>query len=276
MQHQGTLAQWQTFVAAPCKGSPILVFSACVAFAGPLLRFAGLDCGAFHLYGASSKGKTTALQVPASAWGSGADPAISQDSYIGRWNTTGNALEATAAAHNDMLLALDEMGTCDARDFGKVIYDLFGGKGKSCLNKNSTLQAQRTWRIQGLSTGEISVQQKIKEDSGRKPKTGHLVRMVDIPIREGVIRETHGKSAGDIAMTLKKATARFYGTAGPAFLEGLIRFKPDTPALQHWIQAEVDALHNCDSTLVKPDLFHNSGESDDAFPPALPWLQPGE
>jgi putative DNA primase/helicase len=67
--------------------------------------------------------------------------------------------------------------------------------------------------------------------------------MVDIPIREGVIRETHGKSAGDFAMDLKKAAGRFYGTAGPEFLERLIRFKPDTQALQHWIQGEVDALH---------------------------------
>jgi putative DNA primase/helicase len=135
LHSRGSLAQWQTFVAEPCKGNTILVFSACVAFAGPQLRFAGVDCGGFHLYGASSKGKTTALQVGASAWGCGAGPAISQDSYIGRWNTTGNALEATAAAYNDRLLALDEMGTCDARDFGKVIYDLFGGKGKSRLNK---------------------------------------------------------------------------------------------------------------------------------------------
>jgi hypothetical protein len=35
------------------------------------------------------------------------------------------------------------MGTCDVKNFGKVIYDLLGGRGKSRLDKNSLLQAQR-------------------------------------------------------------------------------------------------------------------------------------
>ncbi len=183
----GSLVEWNHQVVGPCAGNPILVFSLSAGFAGPLLKPAGLDSGGFHFYGASSKGKTTALQVGASVWGSGADPAVSDASYISRWNTTGNALEAIAAAHNDILLPLDEMGTFGGRDFGKSVYDLFGGQGKSRLNKNSTLQAQRTWRVFGLSTGEISVRQKIEEEPGRKSKAGQLVRLADVPIAQGVI-----------------------------------------------------------------------------------------
>jgi hypothetical protein len=240
MRSGGSLDRWKTFVAGSCIGNPILVFSLCVGFAGPLLRITNLDSGGFHLYGASSKGKTTALQVAASIWGCGADPAaLSENAYIGRWNTTGNALEGTAAAHNDGLLALDEMGTCNARDFGKVIYDLFGGRGKSRLNKNATLQAHRTWRIQGLSTGELSVRQKIEEESGRAAKAGHLVRMLDIPIHGGVVKDSHSRPPGEFVNRLKSACGRFYGTAGPAFLERLVTCEQDTQSLQRKIQQRV-------------------------------------
>ncbi len=240
MHRQGTLEHWRTHIAEPCAGNPLLIFSLCTAFAGCLLKFANLDSGGFHIYGSSSKGKTTALQVAASVWGCGADPAISENSYIGRWNTTGNALEAIAAAHNDNLLTLDEMGTCSSRDFGKVVYDLFGGKGKSRLNKNSALQAQRAWRILGLSTGEISVLQKIEEDSGRKAKTGQLIRLVDIPIDKGVIQDSHGRADGDFVNQLKKACSTYYGSAGSAFLENLVKTEIDILSLRRSIQELVD------------------------------------
>lgn len=243
MRSHGSLDQWKALVARRCQGNPVLIFSLCTAFSGPLLKFANMDCGGFHLYGGSSTGKTTALQTAASVWGCGADPSVSEDSYIGRWNTTGNALEATASAHNDGLLALDEMGTCDSRDFGKVIYDLFGGKGKSRLSKNSTLQAQRTWRIMGLSTGEISVAQKIEEDTGKAAKAGHLNRMVDIPINEGVIVDSHGKAAGEFANDLKMAASQFFGTAGPQFIDQLTTHKNDVQNLHHNIQNEIDVWH---------------------------------
>ncbi|MEW8288230.1 MAG: DUF927 domain-containing protein [Candidatus Thiodiazotropha endolucinida] len=240
MHAQGTLSQWQVHVAEPCLGNPILLFSLCTALAGSLLKYSGLDCGGFHLYGGSSKGKTTSLQVGASVWGCGSDPAVSDESHICRWNTTGNALEATAAAHNDGFLSLDEMGTCDARDFGKVIYDLFGGKGKSRLNKSSILQPQRTWRIMGLSTGEISVLQKIEEDSGRKAKTGQLIRLIDVPIQDGVVHDYHGNQPGKFVNQLKKACGTYFGTAGPAFLGNLIKTEMDITALKHSIQTKVE------------------------------------
>ena len=241
MHAKGTIKQWQGFVAKPCVGNPTLLFAVCAAFAAPLFKFASLDSGGFHFYGTSSKGKTTTLQAAASVWGSGADPAVSESSYIGRWNTTGNAVEATASAHNDILLALDEIGTCDSKNFGKVIYDLFGGRGKSRLQKNSTLQPERTWRILGLSSGEISVRQKIEEDTGRRAMAGQLIRMLDIPIKdEGVILNSHGITTKDFVDDFKKKCGEFYGTAGPMFIEHLIDSQPDAAQLRQVIQDEID------------------------------------
>lgn len=240
MHARGTLKQWQKFVAEPCRNNPMLAFAVCAAFAGPLLKFAGLECGGFHLYGRTSKGKTTALQVAATVWGSGGDPSEDEGSFISRWNTTGNALEGIAAAHNDGFLALDEMGTCDARDFGKVVYDLHGGKGKSRMTKTAALQASRTWRLLSVSTGEISVRQKIEENSGRKARAGQLVRLADIPIGNGLIISVPEPGRGKFIDDLKRHSGRYFGTVGPAFLEALISEHQEVPRLHFAVQSAVD------------------------------------
>lgn len=239
MRAKGTLKQWQRAVADACRGNPFLLLALCCPFAGPLLKFAGMDSCGFHLYGESSQGKTTALQIAASVWGCGADPATSSETYIRSWNTTGNALEGLAAAHNDGLLALDEMGTCDAADFGKVVYDLAGGQGKSRMTKESELREQRFWRILFLSTGEISVRQRI-EDGTRRAKAGQLNRFLDIPVETRLIADAHGKPPEQFVNELKRACATFYGTAGPEFVRKLIDYLDDIQSLQGCVREGVE------------------------------------
>lgn len=77
---KGTPAQWRERVGALCAGNSRLVFAVSCAFAGPLLRPAGMESGGFHFRGDSSSGKTTALKLAASVYG-GAD-------YLQRWRTT--------------------------------------------------------------------------------------------------------------------------------------------------------------------------------------------
>jgi uncharacterized protein (DUF927 family) len=102
--------------------------------------------------------------VGASVWGCGADPADAPEAaFIRKWNSTANALEGLAAAHTDGVMILDELQSCAAKDFGSVIYNLFGGQGKSAMDASRNLKKQRAWRILSLSTGEISSKQKIEE-----------------------------------------------------------------------------------------------------------------
>ncbi len=94
-------ADWRDRIGALCVGNSRLVFAVACAFAGPLLRPAGMESGGFHIRGDSSSGKTTALRLAASVYGG--------PSYMQRWRTTDNALEAIAAQHCDSLLILDEL-----------------------------------------------------------------------------------------------------------------------------------------------------------------------
>jgi hypothetical protein len=224
----GSLSEWQKNVVGPCQGNPLLTFALCVGFTGPLLHPLGLDSGGFHFFGTTSRGKTTALQVAASVFGNGADPAhAGKDSMIRRWNTTANGAEGLAATHNDNLLALDELGTCAARDYSALVYMLTGGQGKAAMDAHRNLTAMRAWRVLILSTGEISTRAKISED--RTPRGGQQVRLLDIRVPDdGVVVDSHESSAAEFIDQLKETCSSCYGTAGPAFVRALVKNFPTT------------------------------------------------
>jgi len=242
LRQQGSLQDWQTHVALPCRGNAYLITAVCMAFAPPLLKAAAAESGGIHYYGRSSRGKTTAAQVAASVIGCGADPSDAPEhAYIQRWNSTANGLEGLTAAHNDSLLILDEIHTFGGKDFGQVAYNITSGKGKTVSDRDRNLKQQRTWRTFVLSTGEISVRQKIEEE-GNKVRAGQLVRLADVPVHDNIIQDTHGMDPADFALQLKRACAQYYGTAMPAFIKALIeRFHYFHPFAAHIKQALAEA-----------------------------------
>lgn len=246
LYHRGTLDDWNRTVVALCRSNPLLFFALLVGLTGPLLRFAELESGGFHYYGRSSHGKTTAAQVAASVWGNGADPAEAPDrAFVQKWNSTANAFEALLSAHNDGLLVLDEIHTCDAKDFGAVIYNMAGGKGRQALDRDRQLRRNRKWRAMYFSTGEISVLRRLQAD-GREVHAGQLLRLIDIPIEGGIITDAAGGQTAAYADRLKAACARYFGVAGPALVHELIMNYDDARALtgtvKTLIERHTDAL----------------------------------
>ena len=182
------MASWpRRSVAAPAAGNSRLVFALCCAFAGPLLRLAGMESGGIHLRGNSSQGKTTALKVAASVWG--------RPSYMQRWRTTDNALEATAVQHCDGLLILDEFGQLDPRVAGECAYMLANDQEKGRATRSGLTRKRRTWRLLFLSSGEVSLADHMAE-AGKRTRAGMEVRMLDVPLDAGAgmggIEALHG------------------------------------------------------------------------------------
>ncbi|WP_313458273.1 DUF927 domain-containing protein [Pseudomonas sp.] len=214
----GTLEQWQSQIGALCVGNHRLAFVVSTAFAGPLLHLLGHESGGFHLYGDSSGGKTTHLQVAASVYGG---PRL-----VRSWRSTDNALESIAAAHSDGLLILDEIGMCDARIIGETVYMLGNGTGKARANDRG--QAGRTvqeWRLLFLSTGEKTLAQHMAE-ANKELKAGMEVRMLAVPANAskglGMFDTLCGfEDAAALSDALKLRVSKFYGTPLTAFLEAL-------------------------------------------------------
>jgi len=214
-RRSGELEQWQREVGALCVDNSRLVFAVCCALAGPMLRPAEVESGGVHFRGDSSQGKTTALKVAASVWG--------RPSYMQRWRTTDNALEATAVQHCDGLLILDEFGQLDPRVAGEVAYMLANDQEKGRATRGGLARKRRTWRLLWLSSGEVSLAQHM-EAAAKTPRAGQEVRMLDIPLDAGGgmggIEVLHGHDGPAVlADAIVSAGARFYGTPGRAWLE---------------------------------------------------------
>jgi putative DNA primase/helicase len=216
-RQKGTIDAWRETVAKRCAGNSRLLFAVSCAFAGSLLKLAGVDSGGFHLCGGSSSGKTTALRVAASIWGG--------DDFMQRWRTTENALESTAAQHCDTVLILDEIAQLEPSKAGECAYMLANESGKARSRQSGMPRTRLAWRVLFLSAGEIGLADHVAE-SGKRVHTGQEVRMVDLPADAGggrgafdVLHDFEAQGASSFADALAAATRANYGVAGIAFLE---------------------------------------------------------
>lgn len=215
---KGTIEHWKSEVAAKCRENPLLLLAVSLAFSGPLLDLLDLDLGGgLHYRGASSRGKSTAIFAATSVWGS---PRLK-----GSWRATTNGLEAFASSLNGMLLTLDEMAETSGRELGQAIYMLANGVPKTRMGSSEMRVSTKRWRLPILSSGEISVKEKLQE-AGQKEMGGHQVRLVDVEAdtrRFGLFDYLHGAAGpGAFSDTIKCATSTSYGTAGPLFVERLL------------------------------------------------------
>lgn len=216
-RQQGELADWLRDVAAPSAGNSRLVFALCCAFGGPLMGLLVVQTGGFHLVGDSSLGKTTALLVAASVYGSA--------NFKRQWRQTDNALEGIASQHSDCLLILDEIGQAEGRIVGECAYMLANEQEKGRANRSLQLRKLRTWRLLFLSSGEKSLADHM-EEAGKKANEGQLLRMPSVPADAGMglgmLEDLHGGDDGKrFVETITKAAASHYGTAGMAWLQWL-------------------------------------------------------
>ncbi len=225
----GTLEDWKLNVANKACDHPWLLFALCVGFAVLLLRFGGVgDSFLVHFWGLSSRGKSTLLQVVASLFGFGGDPTDREytEGFIRNWNLTPNAFEGLAEAHSDLLFLLDELRTASVDNIEEIIHMLSGGEGKAAMNAQRNMRKRRVWRTIAVSTGEISVHEKVSNPNGnmrrtRAVKAGVTHRALDLEVDDivGNLPEELRKGFVD---ELKQNCGRFYGTAGPEFIRATI------------------------------------------------------
>src|SRR5215831_3792077 len=219
---KGTLAEWRASVAALTAGHTIPMLAISTALAGPLLQLAGLEGGGLNLFGQSSRGKTTCLQAAASVWGRAGTPG-----FVRAGRATANGLEGAAAQSTDTLMVLDELGVVVGRDAAQALYGLANGQGKQRAARDGSPREPKFWRMLYLSSGELPVEAKLVEASGRKARAGQLVRLLDVPAERGKgfgVFDNGGLDgdAATLAKAIKRAATTAYGAAGPAFMRKLI------------------------------------------------------
>jgi len=212
----GKLDQWKSEVAAPCSGNDYLLLALSCAFAGPLLEPLNIPGLGLHYFGDSTTGKSTALAVASSTWGS--------SKYLLSWRMTVNGLEIQAASRSSTLITLDESHMIEAKALDASVYLLLNGVSKARMNKDASAREVARWRVCVLSSGERSIESHLGV-AHIDHKVGQGIRIIDVPVtgKFGLFNQLHGSSNGSVfADKLRDAAAKDYGHAGPLFVTKLI------------------------------------------------------
>lgn len=210
---QGTTGSWRDGVAHLAFGNYSMMTGIGAALAGPLIGLVGADGFGLHFYEQSSAGKTTTANVASSLYGN-------PDLLRLTWYGTALGLANEAAAHNDGLMPLDEVGQgSDPISVSQSAYALFNGVGKLQGAKDGGNRDLKRWRTVAISTGEMDLETFIAT-AGRKTKAGQLVRLLNIPLSKAVRFHEHqnGKQHAD---ALKDAYQHHHGAAGREWIKWL-------------------------------------------------------
>ncbi|HHG8881050.1 zinc-binding domain of primase-helicase family protein [Enterobacter hormaechei] len=225
----GTSESWRNSVARLAYGNYAMMTGIAAALLGPLIGLAGADGFGIHFYEQSSAGKTTTANVASSLYGN-------PDLLRLTWYGTALGLANEAAAHNDGLMPLDEVGQgADPVSVSQSAYALFNGVGKLQGAKEGGNRDLKRWRTVAISTGEMDLETFIAT-AGRKTKAGQLVRLLNIPLSKAVRFHDHqnGKQHAD---ALKDAYQHHHGAAGREWIKWLANHQ----------QQAIDTVRECEA-----------------------------
>lgn len=229
----GSLEEWQEQIGRYAVGNSRICLMLGAAFAAPLLGLLNLDGGILHIFGQSSSGKTTIQRIAQSVWGHGRDTGEN-------WNTTPYALLNNAAARNDGLLALDEMGEdATGKAVDQSIYTLANGKGRALGAKDGGNRAEIRFRTLTVSTGETTLESHLSKH-GKITMAGHMVRCLSIPHS----LDNHHQFPDFRAFTqhMNGAVCHYYGSPGRAFIRHLLADKNVRDTLAKRFAGRLEAL----------------------------------
>ena len=216
-QPNGELTDWQQSIARYAVGNSRLCLALGASFAAPLLSLLNEESGGFHLMGDSSDGKTTAAKVALSVWGKPSGSLLS-------WSGTKIGFSNTAAARNDGLLVLDEIGQASPHVIGDTVYSVMNGINKVQGAKQGGNRALTRWKVMMFSTGEKTPDSILKHHKGDW-NAGQAARLPSIraAAQYGIYDTLHGFEDGALLSEhIAQSAEKYHGTAGRLFIRQLL------------------------------------------------------
>lgn len=185
-----------------------------------------------HFYGSSSCGKTSALELAASVWGS----PVPGKGLLNSWNSTDNALLARLNNNFGVAMCFDESSVMK-RDFTTLIYCISQGRDKDRLTKAAELHNPRRFGTSILSSGENSLL------SNSNPNIGLRVRVLELfnpPLTESAKHSNQ----------IKKFVLSHHATLGPAFVSGISTYSVEV--LWEMVQTQKSLFESAVKEMLMP------------------------
>lgn len=231
----GELKDWKLHVATPALASRTVTIAVLAALSGPLQYFSTVSEGTIlNLAGTSSTGKSTAVAVAASVWGSPSD--------IARWNGTERGLIEAAAANSDLCFVVDDIEQADPSQDKRMArlveqtHLLTSGTGKMYSERAAADDLRELlFRNMTISSSPETVESYTQRRRvGRT--NGDRVRLLEVRVPEGaeggiwkgVTANGPVLDGGVRSDDMKRVAGKYYGTAGRALVTYLISNRNST------------------------------------------------
>ncbi|WP_455543958.1 DUF927 domain-containing protein [Intestinibacter sp.] len=163
---KGSYDKYLDMIKKDIIGNTGLEFILATSLASILLAYIGeelnLNSMIVHLVGNSSMGKSTALRLAISCFGS----PNKDKSLFGSYNSTNNALMKKLEGLKGIPYAFDEISSSNTENFSNLIYNIANGTSKQRLNKESVLITNRNWLTTIFSNGEKSIIRASNKNAG--------------------------------------------------------------------------------------------------------------
>lgn len=171
---KGSIENYAEIVFKPIKNSPMVMTFVYASLGSILLHDFNVDPFVVDMASKTSTGKTTALRVASSVWGT--------EKLINEWNTTPIDLERKASILNSFPSMYDDTRKAKPYLLSDVVYQFSGGKSKGRGNVQS-VDIVKNWNNILLSTGETSIVEYGNEKAG---VSARVVTLQDKPFNDDV------------------------------------------------------------------------------------------
>lgn len=171
---KGTLQDYSDTVFKQVKDSPMAMMFVYASLGSILLHDFNVEPFIIDLSGKTSTGKTTALKVASSVWGT--------DELRSEWNTTKVSVERKASMMNSFPLIYDDTRKAPVYQLADIVYQFSGGRSKGRGNIHS-IDSESTWQNILISTGETSIVEYGQEKAGISAR---VITLQDNPFSDDV------------------------------------------------------------------------------------------
>lgn len=201
---KGSLKDYSKTVFNEIKDSPMAMMFVYASLGSILLHDFNVEPFIVDMASKTSTGKTTALKVASSVWGT--------NNLISEWNTTKVNLERKAGIMNSFPLFFDDTRKAPNYQLADIVYQFSGGRSKGRGNIHS-IENELTWQNILISTGETSIVEYGQEKAGISAR---VITLQDNPFNDGV----------DLS-ALYDGLERNHGHLGLAFIEQYEKHKSE-------------------------------------------------
>jgi hypothetical protein len=205
---------------------------------------------AVDICGTTSRGKTTALRVASSVWGS--------PKYMRTWDSTAVGVEHMASAMNGLPLLLDDTKRLkNPQVAASAVYGIVSNEGRARGHSDGGMREMAQYRTAIVSTGEAPL-----KDIGQHGGLGaRCITLWGSPLGE----PSH--ESAELARRLTATVQAHYGHIGKGVVEYLMSQTPEDRA--NWCNRYEAHLQHYTATAAPGDIGPRLSESGAAL--ALAW-----